>query len=147
VAAIQAHRKASQMPAAPDHSARWVALAGASLFAGALLAGGLGWAVSQITSDSTLGAQLFGIGTLVLWGALLGTAFRGVGFKNPWIRAVVFGLVGIFAFVVEALIGAFLVVSFFPAYLLAAGAVIGFVLWISLGRRGTGSGSDSSTPQ
>ena len=84
---------------------------------------------------------------MAFWGALLWAAFRGVGFKNPVVRVVAFVLIGVVAFAIEAFIAAFVVLSFWPGYLLLAASVIGSVLWLATGPHGPRPSSDSSEQQ
>jgi hypothetical protein len=147
VAAIQASHRASESQQRPPRADLWVGLAGGSLVAAALLAGAIAWVIAQITSDSSLAVGMFALGTVVLWGALLWAAFRGVGFGNPVMPAVGFVLVGILAFAVEALIGAFLVLLFFPVYLILAAVVIGIALWMATGPHGPPSSTGGSAQQ
>ncbi len=131
VAAIQTSRKAGEATVRPARAGLWIGLAATALLAAATLSGAVAWVISSIDpgSLSASAVLVFGLGLLAVWCALLGTAFRGVGFKEPLVRAVVFAVIGIIAFLLEVVIGAFLILLVWPLYLLGAAAVIGLVIW------------------
>lgn len=149
VAAIQASRKAGEATVRPAHTGLWIGLAGTALLAAATLSGAVAWVISSIdpSSLSASAVLVFGLGLLAVWCALLGTAFRGVGFKEPLVRAVVFAVIGIIAFLLEVIIGAFLVLLVWPVYLLGAAAVIAFVVWMATRPRVPPSDMANSSPQ
>lgn len=147
VAAIQASRKAREATVRPARADLWIVLAGTALLAAATLSGAVAWAISSIAPGSMSTSAVVVFGLLAVWCTLLGSAFRGVGFKEPLVRAVVFAVIGVIAFLLEAIIGFFLVVSVWPLYLLGAAAVIAFVIWRASRPRVPPSDVAGSSPQ
>ena len=148
MAAIQAARKAGEAPVRPAYRDLWIGLAGTSLLAAAILAGVVASVISATAqSASSVAGYVFVIGTVIAWGALLWTAFHGVGFKNPWVRVTAFVLIGVIAFAAEGLAGAFLVVTAFPLYLILAAGIIALAIFVARKPIANFSDSDISPPQ
>ncbi len=130
VAAIQASRQAGEAKLRPAHADLWVVLAGAALIAAAIIAAVVASAISAVAPNSP-SLAVFLLGIVAVWAALLWAAFHGVGFAHPVARAAAFTLIGVIAFVIEAIVAAPIVVSAWPVYLVAAAGVVAIVIWIA----------------